>query len=198
MARIFLWPMVLDVCGHGISAALLTGVVKMSLHRRLAEKDNIAEAMELVNDDLLACTPDGKFITACVGVWNQGEQTWTYCAAGHPGGLLLSRNHAKFLESTAPLIGVFSETDWSSSKVHLSEGDRIFLYTDGVTDSGVTKGQNVPYDLDKILLNCNDLLLTEQVATLMTETIRYGSGEIEDDATIVAFEVLPKAASWNP
>ncbi len=168
---------ILDVCGHGISAALLTGVVKMSLHRRLAEKDYLAEAMKLVNDDLLACTPDGKFITACVGVWNQGEQTWTYCAAGHPGGLLLSQNHARFLESTAPLIGVFHETDWSLSKVHLSEGDRIFLYTDGVTDAGVTKGQNVPYDLDKILLNCNVLPLTEQVATIISETIRYGSGE---------------------
>jgi serine/threonine protein phosphatase PrpC len=81
------------------------------------------------------------------------------------------------------------------SKVNLSVGDRIFLYTDGVTDTGVTKGQNVPYNLGKILLNCNDLCLTEQVATLMSEAIRYSGGEIKDDATIVAFEVLHKVVS---
>ncbi|MHC4637388.1 MAG: PP2C family protein-serine/threonine phosphatase [Planctomycetota bacterium] len=182
---------ILDICGHGISAALLTGVVKMSLHRRLAENDDLAEAMKLVNKDLLTCTPEGKFVTACVGVWDQCEQTWTYCAAGHPGGLLLSQNNVQSLESTAPLLGVFLETDWPSDKIRLSAGDRIFLYTDGVADAGVTKGQKEPYNLDRILLNCNQLSLTEQVANIISKTIQDSSDEIKDDATIVAFEVLP-------
>jgi serine phosphatase RsbU (regulator of sigma subunit) len=186
---------ILDVCGHGISAALLTGVVKMSLHRRLAEKSDLTETMKLVNKDLLACTPAGNFVTACVGIWNQFEYTWTYCAAGHLGGLLLRQNNIQSLGSTSQLLGVLPGTDWASKKIHLSAGDRLFLYTDGVTDAGVTKGENVPFDLGRILLSYNGLPLTEQVANVISEIIQVSSGKIEDDVTIVAFEVLPKAVS---
>jgi HAMP domain-containing protein len=183
---------VLDVCGHGISAALLTGVVKMSLHRRLAEKDDLECAMKLVNDDLLACTPEGQFATACVGIWNQKDQSWTYCAAGHPGGLLLTRNNTESLESTAPLLGVLTGTDWPINVVRLSPGHRVFLYTDGVVEAGSTEGELEDYNLEKVLNDSSDLSLSEQVATIMAGTIRRSGGSIKDDATIVAFEVLPK------
>jgi HAMP domain-containing protein len=185
---------ILDVCGHGISAALLTGVVKMSLHRRLAEKDNLSEAMSLVNEDLLACVPEGHFVTACVGLWDQEDQSWTYCAAGHPGGLLLTQNHTNSLEATAPLLGVFEGRDWPISVVKLSPGDRIFLYTDGVVESGLAEGEVEYYNLSNVLNCCVDLSLREQVATIIAGTTQRSSGGIKDDATIVAFEVLPKPA----
>jgi HAMP domain-containing protein len=185
---------ILDVCGHGISAALLTGVVKMSLHRRLAEKDNLSEAMSLVNDDIIACVPEGHFVTACVGLWDQEDQSWTYCAAGHPGGLLLTQNHAKSLEATAPLLGVFEGRDWPISSVKLSPGDRVFLYTDGVVESGLGEGEAEYYNLPNVLNCCVDSGLREQVATIMDGMTQRSSGRIKDDATIVAFEVLPKPA----
>lgn len=175
-----------------IVTAVLTGVVKMSLHRRLAETDDLSEAMRLVNDDLIACVPEGHFVTACVGVWNQRDQSWTYCAAGHPGGLLLTQNHTKSLESTASLLGVFGGTDWPTNAVKLSPGDRVFLYTDGVVEAGLAEGKVEPYDLEKVLNNFIDLSLSEQIATIMAETTRRSSGRIKDDATIVAFEVLPE------
>lgn len=186
---------VLDVCGHGISAALLTGVVKMSLHRRLAEQDDLSKAMSLVNDDLLACAPEGRFVTACVGIWNQEDQSWTYCAAEHPGGLLLTANHAEPLESTAPLLGVLTGTDWPTKIIRLSPGDRVFLYTDGVVESGLTDGHVANYDLQNVLENSLDLDLAEQVSTIMAGTIRRSRGQITDDATIIGFEILPKSAS---
>jgi HAMP domain-containing protein len=185
---------ILDVSGHGISAALLTGVVKMSLRRRLVEEDDLSEAMRLVNNDLLACTPEGHFVTACVGLWSQQGQSWTYCAAGHPGGLLLTQARTEPLESTAPLLGVLEETDWPTSTVRLSPSDRIFLYTEGVVESGLAEGKTDGYDLEEALNNCVDLELGEQIASMMAGTIRHGNGRIKDDATIVAFEVLPEPA----
>lgn len=182
---------VLDVCGHGISAALLTGVVKMSLHRRVAERKDLAFAMKLVNDDLLACTPEGQFATACVGIWNQKDQSWTYCAAGHPGGLLLTESNIESLESTAPLLGIQTGTNWSTNVVRLSPGDRVFLHTDGVVEVFSDEGKLEDYNLVKVLNDNRDLSLSEQVATIMAGTIRRSSGPIKDDATIVAFEVLP-------
>jgi HAMP domain-containing protein len=182
---------IFDVCGHGISAALLTGVVKMSLHRRLAEEKELSKAISLLNADISACVPEGHFVTACVGLWDQEDKSWTYCAAGHPGGLLLRQNHhTKPLESTAPLLGVFEGQNWPINAVKLSPGDRIFLYTDGVVESGLAEGQAEYYDLAKILSCCLDMSLREQVSIIMEGiTERSGSG-LKDDATMVAFEVI--------
>ncbi|MHC4192580.1 MAG: PP2C family protein-serine/threonine phosphatase [Planctomycetota bacterium] len=185
---------VLDVCGHGISAALLTGVVKMSLHRRLAEEHNLSRAMELVNSDLLSCVPEGRFVTVCVGVWNSSEGSWTYCAAGHPGGVLVSMGKARPLESTASLLGVLPDADWPTNTVSLSPGDRLFLYSDGVVEAGAAGGESEDFGLERVLLKGMDLGLTEQVATVTAEVARRAAGKNRDDATILAFEVLPEAA----
>jgi len=181
---------ILDVCGHGISAALLTGVVKMSLHRRLAENSDISEAMKLVNDDLRACTPEGHFVTACVGCWDHTDQSWTYCAAGHPGGMLLTQGQAQTLAAAAPLLGVFVGGKWLINRIDLSVGDRVFLYTDGVLEIGITEDKLATFDLVKILNDSANQSLDQQVTTAMTKALRHNAGIIEDDATIVAFEVL--------
>jgi serine phosphatase RsbU (regulator of sigma subunit) len=76
----------------------------------------------------------------------------------------------------------------------LSASDRIFLYTDGVVESGLGEGEAEYYNLPNVLNCCIDLGLREQVATIMDGMTQRSSGRIKDDATIVAFEVLPKPA----
>jgi sigma-B regulation protein RsbU (phosphoserine phosphatase) len=176
---------ILDVCGHGISAALLTGVVKMSIHRHLAENIDLSKAMKSVNSDLLSCMPLGHFVTACVSIWNNKEMSWDYCAAGHPGGVLLKKNLTETLKPTAPLLGVLPESDWPSEKLVLSSGNRIFLYTDGVVEAEISKsGPNI-LSFEQVILNSSDLDLGEQVSNIMAQTTQ----ETQDDATIVAFKV---------
>jgi sigma-B regulation protein RsbU (phosphoserine phosphatase) len=162
----------------------------MSLRRRLFEEDDLSKAMRLVNDDLLACTPEGHFVTACVGLWSQQDQTWTYCAAGHPGGLWFTQGYTTLLESTAPLLGVLEETSWPIETVKLSSGDRVFLYTDGIVESGLAEDEVKDYDLQKVIHDCFNLDLNKQVATIMAGAAQRSCGQMKDDATIVAFEVL--------
>jgi serine phosphatase RsbU (regulator of sigma subunit) len=182
---------IFDVCGHGISAALLTGVVKMSLHRRLAEEEELSEAMRLLNADISACVPEGHFVTACVGLWDERDRSWTFCAGGHPGGVLLRQNRdIEILESTAPLLGVFEGRKWPITRIKLSPGEKMFLYTDGVVESGLAEGQAEYYDLAKVLSGCFDLGLREQVLIIMGGTAERSRSGLKDDATMVAFEVL--------
>ncbi len=181
---------ILDVAGHGISAALLTGVVKMSLHRRLAEREDPAEAISFVNQDLLRCVSDGQFVTVCVGIWESKDRTWTYCAAGHPGGLLLAANGMRHLPSTGPLLGVFSEAEWSAEKVQLHPTDRIFLYTDGVTEVGAPSNIMGQAGLEQVVRETNNEQLTHQVELIMKKVLTHSSGKPEDDVTILAVEVL--------
>ena len=189
---------ILDVCGHGISAALLTGVVKMSLHRRLAENEDLSRAMKLVNEDLLACTTPGQFVTACVGMWNSQDRTWTYCAAGHPGGVLFRQGQTQLFSATASLLGVLTDTDWPINEIHLKPQDRVLLYTDGVTEIGVKNDELMTRIQDSIFDNGIGLDLGGHVAAVMANALPNTTSNIKDDATIVAFEVQEKPSLYKP
>ena len=122
---------ILDVSGHGIGAALLTGVVKMSLNWRLGEEENPAKAISNVNNDILSCMSDSdeQFVTVIVGVWNPQDTSWTYCAAGHAGGLLQTGHQVCNLSATGPLLGVFVGAQWEDKEIKMSKGDKLFLYS---------------------------------------------------------------------
>ena len=177
-------------CNHSFSAALLTGVVKMSLHRRLVENDDLSQAMKWVNEDLLACTTTGQFVTACVGIWNSKDRTWTYCAAGHPGGVLFRQGQVQLFSATASLLGVVKDTDWPTNQINLVPRDRILLYTDGVTEIGVKNNELMTCIYDSIFDNGIESDLSSHVAAVMVNSLSKTKSNIKDDATIVAFEVL--------
>jgi sigma-B regulation protein RsbU (phosphoserine phosphatase) len=101
---------------------------------------------------------------------------------------------ARPLESTASLLGVLPDADWPTNTVSLSPGDRLFLYSDGVVEAGAAGGESEDFGLERVLLKGMDLGLTEQVATVTAEVARRAAGKNRDDATILAFEVLPEAA----
>ncbi len=186
--------MVLDVSGHGISAALLTGVVKMSLHRRLAEQNDLAKAVSLVNRDLLDCITDGQFVTACIGIWDPIHHVWTYCAAGHPGGLLMSGGQPSHLPHTGPLLGVMPDGEWSGRNIQLTGNERIYLYTDGAIEAGAPLNTLGKEGLERIVRQCGDLPLADQVAAIMNEVFQHYSDEPEDDVTILAMEFSTAAS----
>jgi hypothetical protein len=183
---------VLDVAGHGVSAALLTGVVKMALLRRLSEREEPAQAMTAVNRDLLAC---GRFVTACVGVWDPKAFTWTYASAGHPGGLFLSDGRARPLDVAGPPLGVFETETWEQRSITMDAGRRLFLYTDGVVDAGAPDNPLGTTGLIRILESASDRTLQQQVAAVIEEVDVRSADGLLDDATLLALEVLPGPVS---
>ncbi len=184
---------VLDVSGHGISSAMLTGVLKVALHWRLTKHEDLCEAMRQVNRDLLACTSDEHFATACVGIWEPRQGRWTYCAAGHPGGVLLRNGTPVELPSTGFLLGALPRGEWSVESVVLLPGDRVLLYTDGVVEAEV---QGQPFGLEGLaclLGRTTDQSLHEQTQTVI-ETVTPTNGDPQrDDMTLLAFQYDPES-----
>jgi sigma-B regulation protein RsbU (phosphoserine phosphatase) len=179
---------VLDVSGHGISAALLTGVVKIALRHHVAGGADLSEAIRRVNSDIVACTSDSHFVTACVGIWSARENRWTYCAAGHPGGILIHEGRTTELPSTAPLLGVLPDGAWGLESVPIAPQDRIALYTDGIIEAQVNGRQFGVEGLRKALEQTCSLNPAEQAQAVLQ---RVGSPQVHptaDDATVVIFQ----------
>lgn len=179
---------VLDVSGHGVSAAMLNGVVKISLRRCLAEYATLPEAMEHVNADILACTPDEYFVTAYIGIWDPGACRWTYCAAGHPGGVLIRAGQVRELPSTAPLLGVLPEGRWETHSITLQAGDRVVLCTDGIIEAYVDGSSFGVDGLVAVLSKTSHLALSEQAKAVIRAVAEPNAGRLNDDATILAFQ----------
>jgi serine phosphatase RsbU (regulator of sigma subunit) len=183
---------VLDVSGHGVGSAMLTGVLKVALHWRLTEHRDLAETMQWVNRDLLACTSDDHFATACVGIWEPDRGRWTYCAAGHPGGVLLRGETVVELPSTGFLLGALPRGEWTAQPIDLSPGDRVLLYTDGITETEVTR-RPFGYDgLVAVLRRTAHQSLGEQTRAVMQAVVGANDGNLHDDMTVLALQFDPE------
>lgn len=127
---------VADVSGHGVSAAMLTGVVKSAFHE---SRDDGYAPLSIVERVFRAICSFGynRFITLlCLRASSESERL-EYVNAGHPPGILLtSEGETRLLESSGPLLsGGVPETDWTVESMPWRTGDRLLLYTDGILEA---------------------------------------------------------------
>jgi serine phosphatase RsbU (regulator of sigma subunit) len=125
-----------DVMGHGVSAAMLTGVVKSAF--RASNPDGYeprAMVHRLWNN--MDAFGSERFVTLIAAVVSLNERRVDYVNAGHPSGLLFSKGRGvSLLASSGPLVSpAFPGCTWEQRSVSFEPGDLLFLYTDGVSDA---------------------------------------------------------------
>jgi serine phosphatase RsbU (regulator of sigma subunit) len=127
-----------DVTDKGTSAALFMALSR-SLWRTYAVDypDNPETTMAETNQRILADTHGGLFITLFYGILDPKTGVFTYCSAGHhPAYWVRSKDGAiEELARTGIPLGVLDDTTWSQGRINLELGDKLVLYTDGVTDA---------------------------------------------------------------
>jgi sigma-B regulation protein RsbU (phosphoserine phosphatase) len=135
----------LDVCGHGVGAALLSvSALNAIRSEALPQTDfhdpgavlaalNKAFPMERQND---------MFFTIWYGVYHVPTRTLRWAGGGHPAALLTGPDgtqHA-LLESDGPLIGAVEGLEFTSSETVVPPGGRLFVYSDGAFEIGLKDG----------------------------------------------------------
>lgn len=132
--------LIADVAGHGLAAAAILALVHAL---GSAVQDHVAAsspgtALALVNQQLatryLANT--GRFVTVFAGLYSARAQTLTYAAAGHPPPRLVRGNEVRRLSDVSGLpLGIGKASVYPEQTVQLLPGDRLVLFTDGITES---------------------------------------------------------------
>jgi sigma-B regulation protein RsbU (phosphoserine phosphatase) len=127
--------LIADVSGHGVSAAMLTGIVKSAFHASHVDGFEPSAVAQRVSLGLAAFSPD-RFVTLVAALLSPEQRELRYVNAGHPPILLWGRTRApEWLESTGPLISpVLTSSTWEAPVVTLNDGDHLLLYTDGVSE----------------------------------------------------------------
>jgi sigma-B regulation protein RsbU (phosphoserine phosphatase) len=125
-----------DVMGHGVSAAMLTGVVKSAFRASNADGYEPRAFVQRLWSNMVAFGPE-RFVTLIAAVVSLDEGRLNYVNAGHPAGLLFRAERQVFrLTGTGPLVSpAFRECTWEQRSVDFHADDHLLLYSDGVSDA---------------------------------------------------------------
>jgi len=125
-----------DVSGHGVSAAMLTGIVKSAFHASHVDGFEPMAVVQRVSMGLAAFSPD-RFVTLVAALISPGERLMRYVNAGHPPILLWGRGREpRWLASTGPLVSpALTSATWDGAVVPMHERDHVLLYTDGIWET---------------------------------------------------------------
>lgn len=178
-----------DVCGKGIPAALVMAVVLCLFQEKLSHDPEPAELMCQVNLALKEFLGAGsKFnSTALFGAFNPARSSFKYASAGHDFPFLFKAGAETFieLESTGTLLGIFSESEFTSREIQLEKGDLIVFYSDGLVDffeeySHVEDGYPV---LQEFLLQRKDAN-PQEIVNEIKQMVEVGNTDWKDDITV--------------
>ncbi len=124
-----------DVAGKGVSAALLMGVTRTLLRAAALRGAPPGECLRQVNRLLLRDAPSSLFVTLFYASLDPRTGELLYSNAGHNPPYLLRGGGAEPLPGRDLIVGILEQATYATGTVQLSPGDRLLLYTDGVTEA---------------------------------------------------------------
>jgi phosphoserine phosphatase RsbU/P len=126
--------LIADVSGHGVSAAMLTAIVKSAFHASHVDGFEPLAVVERVSAGLAAFSPD-RFVTLVAALISPEEECLRYVNAGHPPVVVWGATREPiWLESTGPLVSPVLPSTWEERVVPMFNGDHLLLYTDGISE----------------------------------------------------------------
>ncbi|MFQ5648435.1 MAG: SpoIIE family protein phosphatase [bacterium] len=138
----------IDVTGHGITAALLVNRICSEIRNLVREQRRPASILYTVNNFIFdAFDGMAMFLTMFCGVLNLRKRTFTYAGSAHPA-VILWQNHAqKFtkLESQNIIIGYEKreENRFKQDSIRIYPNDKILMYTDGIIEAEDERGKQL-------------------------------------------------------
>ena len=198
---------VADVSGHGVAASLLS----VSLSRMMnpapslssllvqpvegEQKNRItppSEVLRELNRRFPMEESGGRYFTIAYGILNAQTRQLRLSSAGHPSMIRLSHDQSLHsLPADGTPIGWFEENDCEESVIELNQGDRLFLYSDGVVEQANPDDEQFGEQrLQAELIDSQSNPLRQCVEALEEEVVRWsGDGHLDDDLSILAIEI---------
>lgn len=178
-----------DVSGKGVPASLFMTVVRTLFRSRTMDGQPLHQIMSLINKELCKGNPNIMFVTMVAGIINLRTGTIELCNAGHNPPLIMDKEgmvQRKTLFSAIPL-GIQDYHSFKTEIIQLNPGDRLVLYTDGITEALNVKGEfyNENY-LSNVLYHHRRADVPNLVKEVVKSIHQFAEGiEQADDITLL-------------
>ena len=188
--------LIADVSGHGMPAAFITALAKISFSETMHSNIFPADIFSAVNTELIQAIKTDDFVTAFLLVFSPSFEVF-YCNASHQPPLMLRKKSGEILswDTNGLFLGAMlaSNDMYEDGRDYLEYGDRILLYTDGVVDA-VDAGR-ARFGEDRLRNMLRDTAGLRFEAA-MKEMVRQweafvGDSDPVDDVTMLLIEIDP-------
>lgn len=179
-----------DATGHGVSAAIVTSVIQMSLNSIIKETFNPMKVMNRLCRNLLDIFDSNFMASGVFFLFDLRGKVYISNSAHNPP-LLYKKEFNKIyeIESNGSLLGMMEETTSSLKSCKIAPGDKFLFYTDGLVETSNT--ENKMYGLDRVkelfLQHANEN--NENIIKKITEEFESFAHEYKDDVTTIIVEV---------
>ncbi|CDC81517.1 serine phosphatase RsbU regulator of sigma subunit [Clostridium sp. CAG:964] len=188
-----------DVSGKGVAASLFMVFVKTLIREKLTDISDIAETVKSINLDICRSNPEEMFVTAFIAIFDKASGKFCYVNAGHNKPVIIRNGKAEFLNCPPCMaLGVFDDSEYKQYTADFSNGDILYLYTDGVTEA---VNENKEFFGEKRLLDaCTGTQhtakgLCQSISSSLIEFIN--TGEQFDDITMLAVQCQDSTLKLN-
>ena len=185
--------LIADVSGKGIPAALFMMTAKTMIKDYALTTDTTSEIFTKVNERLCENNDEGMFATAWIGILDTETMTLQYTNAGHNYPILLKQGRpcAQIEHEHGLFLAGLEFTIYGQDEITLEPGDRLLLYTDGITEAhNRAKALYGTDRLQKVLENTRDMPGEEVLLSILSDVEAFEEGAPRfDDITMVILTI---------
>ena len=180
-----------DVSGKGVAAAMIMAASRGAVRSAARHQTEPAAVLHDANRRLYRDIKRNVYITACYGVLDPAQGSFTYSSAGHfPPVLVRDNGDSSYLEAGGTILGMFDGVGFEEDTVTMSSGDLICFYTDGIVDA--FNHDEEPFDearLEKLLVKIRHLPAREIVQRIISTVQEFSRGcKQHDDMTVIVLK----------
>jgi len=184
----------LDVCGHGVGAALLSiSAMEVLRSQNLPDTDfsNPGNVLTRLNDEFQMENHHQMYFTIWYGVYNKQERKIVYSSGGHPPALLISGSspsdaQIRDLRTKGAIIGGFPGLNYENSEIPLEQYNKLFILSDGVYE--ITRPGLPDWQFESFRQYISSTVTTAgfHVEKIYHDVLAmYGSNNLEDDFSLI-------------
>lgn len=183
-----------DVSGKGVPAAMFMAITRTMIKNQIRQDSHANKTFERINNLMCENNAEGFFVTAWIGILDLRDGLLEYANAGHnPPVLLHADGSAEWIAGPNGLVlAAMEDVPYASGTLRLEKGDRLFLYTDGVTEAmNENEEMFTEARLEQVLCKYADLPVRETIRNVYEE-IKEFSKEVQQYDDITMLELVYK------
>jgi len=186
--------LVCDVSGHGIGSALVANRLYTEILAELRRNMPLGDMLRRLNQFVIQSIGGSAFyFTAAAARIDRGGRRMVFAGAGHPPGMIVTPGQEpRLLESRSMLLGALPDAVDGEAvlDLDLNPGDRVLLYTDGLTEVFNSSGEMLDISgLKNIVRDASELPFSEMKRHILDRVAAWRSGPPADDMSLVLVEV---------
>ncbi len=190
-----------DVAGHGVSASLITAMLKILVEFAPKDPHKLTEMMSYLNTGLLKIIPEDSYLTMFYGIIDTVQYKMQYINCGHPFPLVYDdkKEEVIILKGMGFPLGSLQNLSFEDliQKVDLPSDGKILLYTDGIMN--FKKGNNTINfeNMQNVFSKCAGMRTREILDNIYINVVKNATTFSEDDISMLLLIFNRKIAFKN-